>query len=305
MDTKYKIKTISGEIYNLPIFLNSEVYEMGNMVSFSGEIEQIEQLCNFTYTQSGLTLTLTLTVNPDKHRKIVEQQFTIKWGDGYESDITISTGTTLSSQTYTYIDSGTYNVELILSTPWQYKKITKKITLPSNVMIDNELGTFTGITIPSTGNYLNYLNDYDYTDNDGDNELYFIGIGQSRIDELKKYGETTYNGTIIGVDTSNSELNGLEYIEYEIDNLTYRDYENGFTTIFGHTSNFEKEEVFNKMLTRNEHFLGFIDNPKIYSDIFIERGKMSVSESNLRLGEIDNLGELSSYGNGYFEIKNQ
>ena len=43
----------------------------------------------------------------------------------------------------------------------------------------------------------------------------------------------------------------------------------------------------------------------IYSDIFVERGKMGVSEFNLRLSEIDNLGELDIYGNGFFNVQKQ
>jgi hypothetical protein len=59
------------------------------------------------------------------------------------------------------------------------------------------------------------------------------------------------------------------------------------------------------MITRNEHFLGFIDEPVIYSDIFVERGKQGVLEKSLRLSELDNTGELNIYGNGYFNIRKQ
>jgi hypothetical protein len=59
------------------------------------------------------------------------------------------------------------------------------------------------------------------------------------------------------------------------------------------------------MLTRNEHFLGFVEQPTVYSDVFVERGKQGVMENNLRLGEIDNMGELSVYGNKFFTIKKQ
>ena len=59
------------------------------------------------------------------------------------------------------------------------------------------------------------------------------------------------------------------------------------------------------MLTRNEHFIGFIDDPVVYSDIFVERGKLSIMENNLRLGEIENTGELEIYGDGFFKIQKQ
>jgi hypothetical protein len=75
--------------------------------------------------------------------------------------------------------------------------------------------------------------------------------------------------------------------------------------ITGNTSTFTKEDVINQMITRNEHFIGFIDDPTIYSDIFVERGKQGVMEKNLRLGEIDNMGEMNIYGNGYFKVRKQ
>ena len=51
--------------------------------------------------------------------------------------------------------------------------------------------------------------------------------------------------------------------------------------------------------------MGFVEQPTVYSDIFVERGKQGVMEVNLRLGEIDNMGELDIYGGGYFKIKKQ
>ena len=38
-----------NQSYNLPIFLEASADEMGVMSSFDGNIEQVEQLCNFTY----------------------------------------------------------------------------------------------------------------------------------------------------------------------------------------------------------------------------------------------------------------
>jgi hypothetical protein len=51
--------------------------------------------------------------------------------------------------------------------------------------------------------------------------------------------------------------------------------------------------------------LGFIDEPQIFSDIFVDRGKQGIMEKNFRLTEIDNTGELSVYGNGYFIVRKQ
>jgi hypothetical protein len=136
---------------------------------------------------------------------------------------------------------------------------------------------------------------------------------------------------------STGTTEGVIWSGYTIDNLYYQDFPDDYTmitgsvpnhrfgptsgytyeisgntintvpylTTSGNTTNFVTEYVVNHMLTRNEHFLGFIDDPTIYSDIFVERGRQGVMENNLRLGEIDNMSELDVYGNGYFNVKKQ
>ena len=92
---KYEILKQTGTTYNLPIYLESSVDEMGVMVGFDGEIQQVDQLVNFSY--SGVTGTKTVhvysTTNPDKLRKIIDQTYILTWGDGSPSEIlTINNG---------------------------------------------------------------------------------------------------------------------------------------------------------------------------------------------------------------------
>lgn len=297
-----------SESYNLPIFLESTVDELGVMVSFDGGVEQIEQLCNFTYTQSGSMVTVYNSVNPDKLRKIVEQTYTIEWGDGSTSGLTVNSGVVgqgLPSKTHTYTGTTGYTLSLSLDSPWTQEKISKNIIVPQNISVANPLGTFTGMTIPAytniTGQTQDYLNNLDYTNNTGNtiSGFTYMALGKSRINELKQYGTSSITGMSTGI-TEGSVWSG-----YTIDGLYYRDFPDNYTMITGTTTGFTKEEVFNNMITRNEHFLGFIDDPTIYSDIFVERGRQGVMENNLRLGEIDNMSELDVYGNGYFNVKKQ
>jgi hypothetical protein len=199
----------------------------------------------------------------------------------------------------------------------------------------NDLGTLTfTIPIDYSGNTKtinqSYLNNYDnpisgftatptnYT---------FVAIGTSRLSELKQYGSNNYTQVL-----TTGTLDDLTWTGYTIGNLTYQDFSDGTTQMTGTTPNFRQdltgytiqngiettygyttgnttdfatEYVINQMLTREEHFLGFVEQPRVYSDIFVNRGKQGVLENNLRLGEIDNMGELSIYGNKYFTIKKQ
>lgn len=309
--------------YNLPVFLDSTIDEMGVMVGFDGDIEQIEQLCNFTYTQTGSTIQVYNSINPDKLRKIIEQTYTIEWGDGSISGLTVNEGvqgTQLPTISHTYSTIGDYVITIKLDSPWTTQKLNKKITIPQNITIPDPLGTYTytGDNLPyfnvtgefylQNGRTQNYLNDLETNPITGTTTFTYLGIGGSRIEEKRLYGSTSYSGVTYGTDDNG---NYSEYSFVYTGNTTgttlmyYRDYEDGTTLITGNTTGYTQEEIINEMITRNEHFLGFVEDPTIYSDIFVERGKQGVMEKSFRLGEIDNMGELSIYGNGYFKVKKQ
>ena len=313
-----------GFDYVIPIALDADADEMGVMSSFDGNMEQVEQLVNFTYKQSGSGVTVYNTVNPDKLRKIVDQKYTIKWGDGTSGSLDVNGGVLYSNfptASHTYSATGSYTLNLSLDSPWSKEKINKNITVPNTgSVVENVLGTFSGFTIPYTNitGSLDYINESKFSSFTGSAILKYMAIGGSKIAELKKYGETTVSSSmyVTGV------FSGSVYTGYTLEtgsiisgslvtgsipsgSLWYMDFADGYTMITGATSNFTKEEVINNVITRNEHFLGFIDDPTVYSDIFVERGRQGVMEVNLRLGEIDNMSELEVYGNGYFKIRKQ
>ena len=171
------------------------------------------------------------------------------------------------------------------------------------MLLDSGSITFTlPYVIPETGYTQGYENDLDYTAYTGDTEFtgitYYNAIGLSKLSEYQKYGGGGYTiATNVDGETNTTG--------YTIDGIYYLDYPEGYTILTGNTVGFTKEEIIFEVLSRNEHFLGFVDEPKIYSDIYVERGKQGVMEMNLRLGEIENMGELSVCGNGYFKVKKQ
>lgn len=321
------------ENHFIPLFLEQTIDDLGVMVGWDGFIQQVEQLCNFTYTgctgctdyngYSGCTgcttLILSNSASEDALKIIKNQQFKVDWGDG---NSTIMTGI-VTGITHSYpVTGGTYEVSIYLESSWTTQKLTKTITVPfiDPYNIDNEFGTFTGYTLTGGTTFSqDYLNDLDYNTTGttypptgytetltltGYTGFTYAAIGGSRLDEKKLYGSTTYSGTTIEYDSNLEQY----YTGYTIDGFYYRDYPDGYTMITGSTkgtTDIPKEEVPNYCITRNEHFLGFVDEPTIYSDIFVERGKQGVMEKNLRLSEIDNIGELEIYGNGYFNIKKQ
>jgi hypothetical protein len=199
-----------------------------------------------------------------------------------------------------------------MNSPWTVQTLSRTVNLPLAIGNPTSLGTLS-FTFPYT-DYGVALSGSTKTPT----ALTFVAAGKSRIIEKKLYGGNTYSGV------TSTSLPGttLTCSKYTVDGLDYYDCSDGVTYITGKVPNhiingttgftsynsntdFAVEYVTNKMLTRNEHFLGFISEPQVYSDIFVERGKMGVSEFNLRLGEIDNIGELDIYGNGFFVVKKQ
>jgi hypothetical protein len=97
----------------LPVFLETSVDEMGVMVGFDGQMEQVEQICNFSYTQTGNTLQVYNTVDTTKSSEIHEIDFTVDWGDGTQSILS----TTNITATKTYTGTGETLVSISIQTP--------------------------------------------------------------------------------------------------------------------------------------------------------------------------------------------
>ena len=58
-------------------------------------------------------------------------------------------------------------------------------------------------------------------------------------------------------------------------------------------------------LTKEEYLFDIISPPEVQSDIFIDRGITTVMDMHLRFSEIKDLGVLSRYGNGFYNLTKQ
>lgn len=301
--------------YDLPIHLEESIQQLGIMSSFDGDIGQLDQFCNFTYSGNSMTVKIFNTVNTNIIGQLIESIFTISWGDG-SPDTNIGMPIVnvdnhiLPYTGHTYSSPGTYTIEITVDSPWEVRTVKKQIKVPFiTPQYPTSLGQLT-FTIPysepTATTTQKYLQDYrTLTGATNPAKISFLGIGKSRIDELKKYGNSlSHINLTLGTDTD-----GTSYTGYTIDDMFYMDRTDGLTHITGTTSgttiNFFQDEIYNGMITRNEHFLGFVEDMTIYSDVFVERGKVGVMERNLRLTEIGSTGEIQHYGNGFFKIEKQ
>jgi hypothetical protein len=58
-------------------------------------------------------------------------------------------------------------------------------------------------------------------------------------------------------------------------------------------------------LTKEEVLMNVCERPETRSNIFIERGKITVFEKPQRLGQTPNIGELELHGYGFYKINKQ
>lgn len=54
---------------------------------------------------------------------------------------------------------------------------------------------------------------------------------------------------------------------------------------------------------KTKALLNVIDQPEIITNVYIERGKYTPLENVMRIGEVDNVGDLEKYGYKYFTVE--
>ena len=89
---------------------------------------------------------------------------------------------------------------------------------------------------------------------------------------------------------------------YTINDVTYYDYADGTTIFIAKSSGLTSNDIIASAITKQEVLIDMVSSPEIQSEVFIERGKNSAFEGLERLGEVDNIGDLTSYGYGFFKI---
>jgi hypothetical protein len=143
-----------------------------------------------------------------------------------------------------------------------------------------------------------YIN---YNDNIIDGVSRVLSVGEPNI-----YTFDAENNANIG---TNNQTTGLLYEDYSATTLNNTLQGGDFSCCNSNTIVKFLSEGKNKTntslsaITKEEYLFGIISPPETESSVFIDRGVTTVMELHLKLSEVKSLGELSRYGNGFYNIR--
>ena len=320
----------------LPILLTQNNIDIGYYSVFDGAIQQKDSFTNFIFSGSNINqyeIFVSNTSNSDLYKFLSFTDYSLDWGDG-TIEIINNTSPFIYSHIYPATPA-TYTISLSGVSPWNYNFVTKTITLPYSAATNpNPNGT--AYFIPLGGSWSGTPFSYNYLfsgdsicDTEAQSSYNFTnvpflitGFTYSRLNDLRVYGKESellggkykpyeeVNGSsgIVGYVSGY----GQNYVSYVISGITYIDYFNGninspiplFTIFFAESSGITSDSIVCSALTKNEALLNVINETEIQSNVFVDRGQLSPLESVMRLGEVDNVGDLIKYGYRFFNIIN-
>ena len=304
----------------IPIMLSQTAVDVGHYSVFDGAISQKDTMLNFIVSGSPSNPTLCYFYNTSEVELKKYLSFTnyyINWGDSSSTQI-IGPNTPFPYP-HTYPQQGEYTITFSGMSPWGNSVITKKVYIPfTAVIVDDVSGTAT--FTPLGGSWSGTSLDYDYLFSgdttceiyqSGDNPfldgpLVISGYTNSSINDLVQYGPIKFkHSTPV---TGSTGVKGIVYqpnpqfpfTAYTINNLDYFDYPEDLTIFV--VSGVSPIDVVCSAITKEEYLLNVVDEPEVQSAVFVERGKNSALERLMRLGEVDNVGDLTKYGYGFFNV---
>lgn len=305
----------------IPIMFKQSFNDLGYYTPFDGYILQKEVTNNFLFTSgSGVYNVQVYNTSETELKKFLQlNNYVVDWGDGSPTQNITTTSPNFLS--HTYIANGEYTISLTQTNPWGVTEVSKTVHIPmTGATIPNPQGNIT--FTPQGGSWAGTPLSYNFIfSGDAANTVadqissnyvsvpYLVsGYTTSQITDLKQYGSIQYatnvpifkNGQVYGViNVMDPDKTG-----YTINGVTYYDYSDGTTVFIANSSGLTSNDIIASAITKQEVLIDMVSSPEIQSEVFIERGKNSAFEGLERLGEVDNIGDLTSYGYGFFKINN-
>lgn len=309
------------------IMITESAVDIGYYSPFDGMVLQADVLNNFITTANTInpyTYTFYNTSDLELIKYLSLVTFTLDWGDGSPTVPVLG----ITPLTHTYpTGQNQYTITLTSTSPWGISKVQKPIITPfTNAVIPNPQGNI--VFYPAGGSWSATPISYDYIftgdSNTNINDYYsynytnvpfpVTGYTESTLNDLAQFGPkinlvggkfklgVQVTGTTGGVGTFYGEDPSGTYTAYTMNDVIYHDYED-FTIYFAESYGLVPDDLIMTAITKNEALLNVIDQPEIITNVYIERGKYTPLENVMRLGEVDNMGDLEKYGYKYFNIE--
>ena len=305
------------------VLLRQTAVDAGYYSPFDGAVLQKDVVTNFLFSSTTTNPYVWNVYNTsDEFQKFLELSvYRVDWGDGSPKQTITTYAPNSISHTYPTATKQ-YTITLEQTNPWGITKVSKTINVPfTDVIVYNPQGE--AFFAPSTGNWIGTPVSYDYifsgdavnvvsaqTSNNYVTVPFMVsGNTKSRINELALYGSPKFQ---VGVPVISygqiwgaiSDINPV-YTAYTITGVHYYDYNDGTTIFFQESSGLTSNNLTAQPITKDEVLLKVIDQAQIQTNVFVERGKNSADERVMRLGEVDNLGDMINYGYGFFNVVNK
>lgn len=314
------------ECLSINLFFQQTAVDIGYYSVFDGAVLQKDVVTNFIVSADtvtdplGYTYLFYNTSDTELIKFLSLVVFTVDWGDGFTQPIT----STIPLQHSYPAGNNTYTIKMTANSPWGISYVEKDIVVPfTGTTIPNPNGT--AVFIPAgfcSGTPISYdfifsgdsnwnINDF-YSYNYTTIPFLVTGYTTSSLNDLQQYGPVTnliggkfVYGPVTGITGVIGEFLGVspngEYTAYTIDNIIYYDYED-YTIYEVQSSGYTQNDLVLSAITKNEALLNVIDQPQVITNVYVERGKYAPLESIMRLGEVDNLGDLEKYGYKFYNV---
>jgi len=306
-----------------PILLKQKYQDIGYYDGFDENITQQVISSNFSFTSSTESpYTFSLFNNSSEGAVyLIDSTYTIDWGDG-TSQVINSFYPNFINHTYAnpLPNPTSYTITLRQENMWGIVTTKKTVNVPyTSVNNSNPYGTVTFANTSGSWSASPQTYNFIYTA-DSYNEIayqigsyygqvpYFItGVTISRLEDLSLYGAVQYQ---VGqtVNLPGGGYGVVNYLTsqqtgYTINNTDYIDFSGGTSIFVVASSGLTSSMLVQSAITKNEVLMNVIDQPQLFSSVFVERGKNSALENFRRIGEVSTMSNLVNYGYNFFNIQ--
>lgn len=307
-----------------PILLKQKYQDIGYYDGFDGNITQQVISANFSFTSSTESpYTVSLFNNSSEGTVyLADSTYTINWGDG-TSEIINSFYPDFINHTYAgpLPNPTSYTITLTQENVWGIVTINKTVVIPYSLVENtNPFGTVTFANTtgswsasPQTYNFIYTADSYNQIAYQvgsfyGEVPYFITGSTISRLTDLQMYGSNQYQvgQTVNLAGGGYGVVNYItsQYTGYTINNTDYIDYPSGISIFIVSSSGLTSDMLVQSAITKNEVLMNVIDQPQLFSSVFVERGKNSALENFRRIGEVSTMNDLVNYGYNFFNIEN-